>query len=638
MKTRFTILILTAWGCLTLGALKLYASETPAAALAAKGLKSDKEVDKVLALDELGARGEGAAAILKPIEELLKDKSAKVRAHAALALGSIGPVAKDSVTALAELLKDPDATVRLTAVRAVRAIHPGSKVMIPICVKLLEDPDPAIRVRILSALADSGVDAVPGLIKGLKDDKFAFWALIVLREIGPAAKDAIPAITEKLKDKQPEIRREAVLTLGAFGEAAVPAVPQIAALLSDKHAGTAATFVLGELGQIPKDAEATVRSNAKSDDQLLSTTSLWALARIHPDDKQLRRETTEKLVSRLKDKNKFVRDTAARALVALPPAPEITVPIWEKAMQDADETTLRLAVDALAALGAQGVPRLIDALKHENLRFDVVYALGRMGPAAAPATGELAKLVEDKNSRVAHEAIIALGNIGPGAKDAVPALVKALEQADDRDLNFAAIAFALGKIGPGAAAADLALLKQLQSKDDNVRLLSAWALGQIHPASADIAAKVVPVLTAGLALPELEVRLLSAEALGGFGPMAKSAAEALKKASTDQNKGLQEAVAKALKAIEQAAAVLTAPTTPATATIPAAGTLKPGDFVVTVEDKVEIGVKGSQGEIVPKGTKLKVLQIRGSWIGVRLDGKDASGWVLGEQVRKPREN
>ncbi|MEI8376113.1 MAG: HEAT repeat domain-containing protein [Planctomycetota bacterium] len=636
MTTRYLILILTACGCLTLGGVKLYADETPVAALAAKDLKSDNEADKLKALDELGARGEKAAEVAKPIEELLKDKSAKVRAHAAMALGSIGPAAKDSVPALAELLKDPDEMVRRTVVRAVRAIHPGPKVMIPICVKLLEDPDPAIRSRIMTAIAEQGVEAMPGLIEALKDDKAAFWALIILRDIGPAAKDAIPSITEKLKDKRPEIRREAILTLGAFGEAAVPAVPQIAAMLSDEHAGTAATFVLGQLGQIPKDAEATVRTNAKSNDPMLSTTSLWALARVHPEDKELRRDTTEKLVASLKDKNAFVRVAAARALAALPPAPEITVPIWEKALKDADETTMRHAMDALAALGAQAVPRLMDALKHEKFRVDIVYALGRIGPDAAPAAGELAKLVEDKKSRVAHEAIIALGNIGPGAKDAVPALVKALEQTADKDLNFAAIAYALGKIGPGAAAAESVLLKQLESKDDNVRLLSAWALAQIRPTSADVAAKTVPVLTAGLALSVLEDRLLSAEALGSFGPLAKSAADALKKAATDENKDVQEAAAKALKAVEQAVAAPTAPVNPTTAPIiAAAGPLKPGDFVVTVEDKVEIGVKGKPGEIVPKGTKLKVLDIHGSWVGVRIDGKDTTGWLLAEQVSKP---
>jgi len=60
--------------------------------------------------------------------------------------------------------------------------------------------------------------------------------------------------------------------------------------------------------------------------------------------------------------------------------------------------------------------------------------------------------------------------------------------------------------------------------------------------------------------------------------------------------------------------------------------LKPGDFVVTVEDKVEIGMGGTQGEIVPKGTKLEVMEIRGAWVGVRIDGKKKAGWVLSEQV------
>ena len=632
MTTRYMIFLLAACGCLSLGGPKLNADETPVAALVAKGLKSENEADRLKALDQLGAQGEKAAEAVKPIEVLLKDKSTKVRAHAALALGAIGAKAKDSVPVLAELVKDPDETVRRSTLRAIQAIHPGPKVMIPICTKLLEDPDPAIRGRILNAIAEAGVEAVPGLIEALKVDKAAFWALIVLREIGPAAKDAVPAITEKLKDKNPEIRREAVLTLGAMGDAAAAAAPQIAALLSDQHVGTAATFVLGELAQISKDAEAQIRTNAKSNDELLSTASLWALARVHPEDKDLRRDTTEKLVARLKAKDAFVRVAAARALAALPPAPEITVPIWEKALKDADETTMRHAMDALAALGGAAVPRMIDALKHEKFRADVVYALGRIGPAAAPATGELARLVEDKNARVAHEAIIALGNIGPGAKDAVPALIKALEQADDRDANFAAIAFALGKIGPPAVAADSALLKQLESKDDNVRLLSAWALAQIDPASAGVAAKAVPALSAGLALPVTEDRILSAEGLGGFGPLAKSAADALKKASTDESKDVQEEAAKALKAVEHAVA---APITPAIPTAPAAGPLKPGDFVVTAADKVEIGVKGSQGEIVPKGTKLKVLEIRGSWVGVRIEGKDKTGWVLGEQVSKP---
>ena len=92
---------------------------------------------------------------------------------------------------------------------------------------------------------------MPGLIYALKNDKAAYWACLVLREIGPAAKDAVPALVEKLKDPRPEIRREAILTLAAMEDAAKPAVAQIAAALDDKDTAVAATYALGRIGQIP---------------------------------------------------------------------------------------------------------------------------------------------------------------------------------------------------------------------------------------------------------------------------------------------------------------------------------------------------------------------------------------------------
>ena len=74
---------------------------------------------------------------------------------------------------------------------------------------------------------------------------------------------------------------------------------------------------------------------------------------------------------------------AAQALAALPPAPEIMAPIWEKVFQDADETTVRSRSGCLGGVGPQAVPRLIDALKYEKVRGHVAYVLGKIGPAAA---------------------------------------------------------------------------------------------------------------------------------------------------------------------------------------------------------------------------------------------------------------
>jgi len=630
MKTRTIALILAVCGCLTARGLNVYADDgkTTPTAVAAPATTAT-EADKLKELENLAALGPKAADKTKDIEGLLKDPSPKVRCHAALALGAIGPAAKDSATALAELLKDPEIAVRRSALRAIKEIHPGPQAMIPILTKMLQDSDPTLTGRVLNAIADAGPEAVPGLKAALKDEKARYWALVILRDIGPAAKDAMPEIVETLNDKRPEIRREAVLTLGAMGETAKSAAPELVKLLKDDNTDVAATFVLGELGEIPKDAEDTIKANAKSDNVLLSTTSLWALCRVHPDDKDCRRETTEKLIARLKDKDGFVRAAAARALASLPPAPEITAPIWEKAMKDADETTIRHALDALAALGPQAVPRLIEGLKYEKFRPEIIYTLGRIGPDAAPATDELAKLVEDKNSRVAHEAIIALGHIGPSAKAAVPALVKSLDQPMDKDMNFTAIEYALSKIGPDAAEAESMLMNKLQNKDDNVRLMAGWALSQIHGASADAAAKAVPVLIAGLSLSDVADRVLAAKALGSFGPLAKDATDALKKAAADADKNVADEATTALQLVEKAA--------PPAGEKPAAVSYVPGDQVVTVEDKIEIGVRDKPGQIVPKGTHLKVLEIRGSWIGVQaeIDGKPHKGWVLGDQIGKP---
>ena len=64
-------------------------------------LKSADEAVRLQAIDQLGARGAKAAEAVAPLTELLKDGSAKVRAHAACALGEIGAAAKPAVPALA---------------------------------------------------------------------------------------------------------------------------------------------------------------------------------------------------------------------------------------------------------------------------------------------------------------------------------------------------------------------------------------------------------------------------------------------------------------------------------------------------------------------------------------------------------
>jgi HEAT repeat protein len=541
-------------GCCLLGGGILHAVETAPSAAASvpaliASLKSADEKTKIGAINQLGAEGEQAAAAVAPLTELLKDPSPKVRAHAVRALGAIGSPAKPAVAALAELLKDPDESVRRQIVSAIRAIHPGPQVTIPLCVKLLEDSDPGVRVRILNTIAEAGTEAVPGLTVALKNEKAAYWACIILRSIGPSAKDAVPALAETIKNPQPQIRREAILALGAMGEGAASAVPQIVPALSDEATSIAATFALGQIGQMPPAAEAIVMKNAKSNDPLLSTVSIWAIARIHPADKNLTAHALAHLIGRLKHENSYVRELAAQALLALPPAPDVAPALWEKAFESMDETTARHALDALASLGAPAVPRLINALKYEGLRGGVADVLGHIGPPAAPATMALAGLLADKSPEIVHQATLALANIGPGAKEAVPDLIKSLQEGADTTSAATDAAYALGRIGPQAAAAEPALSKLLKNSDQTLALVSAWALTQIRPASADVAAKTLPVLIAGLSSPQPISRQSAAEALANLGPLAKSAVPALQKAAADKDKNVSATAAKALAAI-----------------------------------------------------------------------------------------
>jgi HEAT repeat protein len=545
MTTLRSILASLAVLFLLAGGRVLPAAEPSVAELTA-ALQGGTEASRVKVIDSLAARGESAAEAVQPLTQLLSDKSPVIRAHAAFALGHIGNPAKPAAAALTALAKDEDQNVRRQAVQAIVAIRPGPQVMVPLMIKLLEDSDPGLQVRILHAVSEAGEAAVPGLIEGLKNPRAAYWACLVLREIGPPAKAAVPALTSALQDKRPEVRREATLALGAMENAAAPAAGEIAKLLDDKATAPAATMALAQIGQLPPGTEQKIRANAAGDDKFLSTVSLWTLARLHPQDKELGRQAAEQIVGRLADKDEFVRLGAARALASLRLGPDIMLPIMEKALRGADETTARHALDAVAALGPPAVPRLIEALKHEKLRAQIAYILGRIGPPAAAATDSLAKLLSTNDANVVTEAAMALAKIGPAASAAAPALAAALKNPNCPNPH--AVAYALGTMGPAAVAAQPELLALAAGKDEQLAVVACSAAIQIDR-SPQTVERVIPSLVASLGSSVPETRQMAADTLKTLGPAATSALAALQKATSDSNPSVRAAAEEAISAI-----------------------------------------------------------------------------------------
>src|ERR1035438_4599341 len=187
-------------------------------------------------------------------------------------------------------------------------------------------------------------------------------AAMRLSHLGPAAKEAVPALTKLLQEaKEPEVRAYAGLALSGIGPTAKDAVSALIKVLGDDREPEVRMFAAAALGGI---------GPAKG--------ALPALVKALQEDN-----------------DPDVRKAAAGALVGIGSAKDV-VPALVKALQEDEE------------------PEVVAA---------AATALGDIGPAAKDAVQTLCKvLAENKSPTVAQ----ALGSIGAAAKPAIPVIIKVL--------------------------------------------------------------------------------------------------------------------------------------------------------------------------------------------------------------------
>ncbi len=524
--------------------------EDPAVTAAMKDLGSPDEAVREAAAETLGTKGPGAAPALSALSKALADKSQMVRAHAAHAIGNIGEAAKDAGPALAKLVADPDPKVRRAALNALRRIKPDRNKTLPIISQALTAADPATRAHALHSVAEMGEAALPALIHALQHPEGKYWALLVLGELGPKAKDAVPGMTKLLTDDSVQVRREAAMALGMVGKDAASAVPQIAQALDDEQMAVryGAVFALGSLGPAARSAVSALQAQLKSDDEFMKVQAAWALAKINDQDPAAMNTAVKVLTQGITSKDAAVRRAAVRALLDLKPGPAKVLPALRAAIDAADPVIVGEALDAIAEAGAPALPGIIAALKIKLSRGRAAAILGRMGSKAAKAVPALTEALADERPGVRREVAFALGAIGPEASSATPELFKLL--GDDEENDDHAVEFALGRIGPGANAAIPALTRELESEDPFERGVSAWALAQIAPHDTDLAKILVPILIEGLDNDQPMVRAECANGLGKLGVNAADAVDALTKAAKDPEERVSSAATEALKKIK----------------------------------------------------------------------------------------
>jgi HEAT repeat protein len=309
-------------------------------------------------LQELKRLGPIEAADIAALLQGLKNDSDAVRLYSSRALGQLGPKAQKAVPQLVEGLNGAKGEVRHTMLLALLAIDVQAMGGKTAQIAALTDEEPGLRQRGAMFLAEApkeGRDAVPALTANLKDKEplARLAALMALEKIGVDAK-VLPEIAKLLEDPEPNIRATAVLVVGTAGGESF--VPNVVGTFADESADVKlnAVIAVGLLGKDAKEAVPELRRLLTSKDDKLRSAALWSLGKIGGN---------------------------ARA----------AVPDLITMLKDQDEGRRTPVVNALAGIGKRGVPPLVDALKSPDswIRLGAVEALGKMGVEAKDAIGPL---------------------------------------------------------------------------------------------------------------------------------------------------------------------------------------------------------------------------------------------------------
>jgi|GEM_PF-1875141 len=441
--------------------VRIGGSAVPALLDILKGSDRDMRVCAAEVLGDIGPAARAAIpALIHAVEHPATDQDAKTLSrHAALALGRIGPEAKSAAPALTALLDKADdqyvdgGIVYFEVVMALDGIgvHPVRKLLD----SLVRDRDPT-RSRMMSLiwLGQKAHAAIPGLRVALMDERprVRISAAVVLANIEPKAKEAIPVLIEGLKPQgDDEYYHE-----GVFGALA--------------HLGPQANAALPELIRI------VTEGNAESD-------ILEALVQIDPEGK----DCVPALITALKSKEVEFVHAAANYLSLLGPRAEAAIPALAETITRDDnydgdfynsyhpQVTAARALRRIGPGAKTAIPVLIKALKYRRIirpRFD--------------------DDDEERDCSAAAAAAQVLGSFGTAAKDAVPALIEAAQTREKDEVNWPvrkAAILALGQIGPDAKAAIPVLrnLMEEDGKDSDCLPQLVASLSQLAPDGKELA-------------------------------------------------------------------------------------------------------------------------------------------------------
>jgi len=337
-----------------------------------------------------------------------------------------------------------------------------------------------------------------------------------LRDLGPLAKEAVPALMEMLLEEKDKDLRECAASILIY-------------------VAKGATSVRPQLWRILKDPQ---------EDQEIRIMAAAAIA-------EMGKDSLPTLCQCLKDPDPFVRQEAAEGFRRIEPAPLDSASKVIEALEDKDGDVRSCASSALRTMGDGVLPALRASLGglSDRARVDACKVMLDLRPGDDEALATLANGLGHPDVAIRREASHALCNpLGSERENrakaaAVPALLRTLKDPDE-DVRYHS-AWALGEIGSKPEKVVPALIEALHDAEEEVRKHAAYALGgfqgQAAPATRD--------LMRALESDAYDVQLAAIEALERIGPAAREAVALLQKARKSQDAEMRTRARDALRNI-----------------------------------------------------------------------------------------
>jgi HEAT repeat protein len=257
-----------------------------------------------------------------------------------------------------------------------------------------------------------------------------------------------PASTwaKRLSDSNPKVPVEAREQLKEGGADTVAVLTAIARAPADGwHSAIArvtAVDLLSELGPAASEAVPALIAALNDPDRAVRARAAVALGSVGKDDPQVVTALAGKLSS---DEAKFVAQSLVKCGVIAEPA----IPGLSQLLKNGKPEERRAAAKALGAIATDACASPLIAALYDSddyVREHSAESLGKIGPAAAPATDRLIEMLQDPFYRARRDAARTLGQIGGPAKKAIPAL-QSLAIDDPEEMVRNAAANAVKRLG-----------------------------------------------------------------------------------------------------------------------------------------------------------------------------------------------